>query len=55
MPEYFEENLEGKHVGEEIHPGEAVEEKYHSRNALASGYPSTPSTRTPISTLLPTG
>ena len=27
MPEYFEENLEGKHVGEEIHPGEAVEEK----------------------------
>lgn len=27
MPEYFEENLEGKRVGEEIHPGEAVEEK----------------------------
>ena len=27
MPEYFEENLEGKKVGEEIHPGEAVEEK----------------------------
>lgn len=27
MPEYFEENLDGKRVGEEIHPGEAVEEK----------------------------
>ena len=27
MPEYIEENLEGKHVSEEIHPGEAVEEK----------------------------
>lgn len=27
MPEYFEENLKGKRVGEEIHPGEAVEEK----------------------------
>ena len=27
MPEYFEENLEGKRVGEEIHPGEAIEEK----------------------------
>ena len=27
MPEYFEENLEGRRVGEEIHPGEAVEEK----------------------------
>lgn len=27
MPEYFEENLEGKRLGEEIHPGEAVEEK----------------------------
>ena len=27
MPEYFEENLESKRVGEEIHPGEAVEEK----------------------------
>ena len=27
MPEYFEENLEGKRVGDEIHPGEAVEEK----------------------------
>ena len=27
MPEYFEENLENKRVGEEIHPGEAVEEK----------------------------
>ncbi len=27
MPEYFEENLEGKKVGEEIHPGEAIEEK----------------------------
>ncbi len=27
MPEYFDENLEGTRVGEEIHPGEAVEEK----------------------------
>jgi predicted AAA+ superfamily ATPase len=27
MPEYMQENLETKHVGEEIHPGEAVEEK----------------------------
>ena len=27
MPEYFAENLEGQRVGEEIHPGEAVEEK----------------------------
>jgi predicted AAA+ superfamily ATPase len=27
MPEYFEENLETRHVGEEIHPGEATEEK----------------------------
>ncbi len=27
MPEYMEENLEYKHVGEEIHPGETSEEK----------------------------
>ena len=27
MPEYFAENLDSKRVGEEIHPGEAVEEK----------------------------
>lgn len=27
MPEYMHENLEYKHVGEEIHPGETVEEK----------------------------
>jgi len=27
MPEYFDENLENKRVGDEIHPGEAVEEK----------------------------
>jgi predicted AAA+ superfamily ATPase len=27
MPEYMQENLEYKHVGEEIHPGETVEEK----------------------------
>jgi hypothetical protein len=27
MPEYMAENLETKHVGDEIHPGEAVEEK----------------------------
>lgn len=27
MPEYFDENLGGHKVGEEIHPGEAVEEK----------------------------
>jgi predicted AAA+ superfamily ATPase len=27
MPEYFGENLEAQRVGEEIHPGEATEEK----------------------------
>jgi predicted AAA+ superfamily ATPase len=27
MPEYFVENLETRHVGEEVHPGESVEEK----------------------------
>jgi len=27
MPEYFEENLETHRVGDEIHPGEAIEEK----------------------------
>ena len=27
MPEYMQENLEYKHVGDEIHPGETVEEK----------------------------
>ena len=27
MPEYFEENLEAHSVGEEIHPGEAIEER----------------------------
>jgi predicted AAA+ superfamily ATPase len=27
MPEYFAENLEGQRLGEEIHPGEAIEEK----------------------------
>ena len=27
MPEYFEENLESQRVGNEIHPGEAIEEK----------------------------
>jgi predicted AAA+ superfamily ATPase len=27
MPEYMQENLETKHIGEEIHPGETVEEK----------------------------
>ena len=27
MPEYMEENLETKYVGDEIHPGETVEEK----------------------------
>ncbi|HRP97288.1 MAG TPA: ATP-binding protein [Rhodocyclaceae bacterium] len=27
MPEYHDENLEARHVGGEIHPGEAVEEK----------------------------
>jgi uncharacterized protein len=27
LPEYFAENLETKHVGEEVHPGESVEEK----------------------------
>jgi len=27
LPEYFSENLETQHVGEEVHPGESVEEK----------------------------
>jgi len=27
MPEYFSENLETKHIGGEVHPGESVEEK----------------------------
>jgi predicted AAA+ superfamily ATPase len=27
LPEYFAENLETKHVGDEVHPGESVEEK----------------------------
>ncbi len=27
MPEYMSENLETRHVGEEVHPGESVEEK----------------------------
>jgi uncharacterized protein len=27
MPEYMEENLQARHVGLEVHPGEAVEEK----------------------------
>src|SRR5207302_11383608 len=27
LPEYFSENLETRHVGEEVHPGESVEEK----------------------------
>jgi predicted AAA+ superfamily ATPase len=27
MPEYFSENLDTKHIDDEIHPGEAVEEK----------------------------
>jgi predicted AAA+ superfamily ATPase len=27
IPEYFSENLETRHVGEEVHPGESVEEK----------------------------
>ncbi len=27
MPEFFAENLETKHIGEEIHPGETTEEK----------------------------
>jgi predicted AAA+ superfamily ATPase len=27
LPEYFSENLETKYVGEEVHPGESIEEK----------------------------
>jgi predicted AAA+ superfamily ATPase len=27
IPEYFSENLETRHVGDEVHPGESVEEK----------------------------
>ena len=27
LPEYFSENLEARHAGEEVHPGESVEEK----------------------------
>ncbi len=27
LPEYFSENLETRHIGEEVHPGESVDEK----------------------------
>lgn len=27
LPEYFSENLETRHLGEEVHPGESIEEK----------------------------
>jgi len=27
LPEYFSENLETKHLGDEVHPGESIEEK----------------------------
>jgi len=27
LPEYFSENLEAMHVGDEVHPGESTEEK----------------------------
>jgi uncharacterized protein len=27
LPEYFSENLETRHIGDEVHPGESVEEK----------------------------
>jgi len=27
LPEYFSENLETRHIGEDVHPGESVEEK----------------------------
>ena len=27
LPEFFAENLETRHVGDEVHPGESVEEK----------------------------
>jgi|SRR5689334_4754608 len=27
LPEYFSENLETRHIGEEVHPGESIEEK----------------------------
>lgn len=27
LPEYFSENLETRHVGDEVHPGESIEEK----------------------------
>src|SRR6185312_1798792 len=27
LPEYFSENLEARHIGEEVHPGESVEQK----------------------------
>jgi len=47
MPEYMQENLETKHLGEEIHPAETVEEKISLPSASDCGSPSTRSTRTP--------
>ena len=45
LPEYFSENLETKHVGEEVHPGESVEEKISLSERFGlwiSFYPFTP-------------
>jgi hypothetical protein len=35
MPEFMDENLEAKHVGGEIHPGETTEEKIARLKAIA--------------------
>ena len=45
LPEYFSENLETRHVGEEVHPGESVEEKISLSERFGlwiSFYPFTP-------------
>ena len=45
LPEYFSENLETKHVGEEVHPGESAEEKISLSERFGlwiSFYPFTP-------------
>ena len=48
LPEYMSENLETKHVGDEVHPGESVEEKSRCPSASASGSRSIRSARTTI-------
>lgn len=48
LPEYQEENALTRHVGQEIHFSEAVEEKSPCPSALACGWRFMPSTRTVI-------